>query len=505
MFEAHLLLRSTFALSTRLHRPARFALLVAAISAPTLGCTGGGGTTPPTEDTRIDHPGKGDSSEASAPRTCLTEDGVLNVVWEEDRGRHAGIWFNVSDDGGKTWLTSDIAINHGDAEATAPDVACAGKNVYVTWEDERDGELANHNIYAAVSTDGGQSFTEDDILLDGDVDGTAMSLGPRAAAVGDDIYVAWFDNRDGAYDIYVQASHDRGRTWLRNASRADDDDAGSAYSAWPTIGASDAGVVVAWEDSRGGGNDIYASVSTDGGESFGNETRLDAGDDAGASNSFEPRLVIDGSMTAVTWYDERNGARDIFLNVSTDMGASWSADAVRVESDPEGEADSLHPAIATKNGLVYVAWQDARSGGYDIYERTYAPDSGEFSSEEVRVDTDADGESQSYYPQIAVGNDNIYIVWQDYREDKGNVGFNDLRYNYSGDGGTNWNSDDLRVNSNEPGSSYAVNASANLVGKDFVSVWSDGRSGTADIYCAKRDLGAESVYVAPKKDAAAQK
>jgi hypothetical protein len=505
MFEAQAVPRSLFDRAAHAQLPARIAVLFAVVCAPTLGCSGGAGSTPPTEDTRVDHPGKADNSEASAPRTCMTEDGVLNVVWEEDRGRNAGIWFNVSDDGGKTWLTSDIAINHGDADATAPDVACAGRNVYVTWEDERDGELANHNIYAAVSTDGGQSFGEEDILLDGDADGKAMSLGPRAAAVGDDVYVAWFDNRDGAYDIYVQASHDRGRTWMEDATRADDDDAGSAYSAWPTIGASVDGVVVAWEDSRGGGNDIYASVSTDGGRSFENETRLDAGDDAGASNSFEPRLVLDGSMAAVTWYDERNGARDIYLNVTTDTGSSWSADAIRVESDPEGEADSLHPAIATRDGLVYVAWQDSRAGGYDIFERTYAPDSGEFSSEEVRVDTDADGESQSYYPQIAVGGENVYIVWQDYREDKGNVGFNDLRYNYSADGGTNWNSDDLRVNSNEPGSSYAVNASANIVGKNFVSVWSDGRSGTADIYSAKRTLGDESVYVAPKKDAAAQK
>lgn len=516
MFDAHPALRSHFvcfprlAMLTAFRSPMRLATLSAILSAPTLGCTGGGGDTPPTEDTRIDHPGKSDSSEASAPKTCINEDGVVNVVWTEDRGGRDGIWFNVSDDGGKTWLTSDIAINHGDADATAPDVACAGQNVYVTWEDLRDGELDNHNIYVAVSTTGGQSFGEDDILLDGDVDGTAMSLGPRAAAVGDDVYISWFDNRDGAYDIYVQASHDRGRTWLEEASRADDDDAGNAYSAWPTIGASADGVVVAWEDSRDGGNDIYASVSTNGGASFDNETRLDAGDDAGASNSFEPRLVIDGAMAAVTWYDERNGARDVFLNVTTDIGSTWYSDALRVESDGEGEADSLHPSIATKEGLIYVAWQDARSGGYDIYERTFAPASsaseiGEFSSEEVRIDTDANGESQSYYPQIDVAAQNVFIVWQDYREDKDNIGFNDLRYNYSGDGGAHWGADDLRINSNEPGSSYAVNASANLIGKNFVAVWSDGRSGTADIYGVKRDLGAESVYVAPKKEAAAQK
>ena len=463
-------------------------------------CSGGSGDAAPTEDTRVDHAGEGDTSEATAPRTCLT-DGVLNVVWEEDRTGVPGIWFNSSKDGGKSWLPADIHMNHSDAAATAPDVACAGQDVYVVWEDERDGELKNHNIYAAVSGDGGESFSGDEVLLDGDVDGAAMSLGPRAVAVGGDVYVAWFDNSDGAYDIRVQASHDHGATWLTDPSRADSDERGSAYSAWPSIGATADGVVVAWEDSRNGANDIYASSSDDGGSSFRADVRLDAGDAAGATNSFEPRIVLDGAMAAVAWYDERNGARDVLMNVSTDAGGSWtSGDAIRADSDNAGDADSLHPELTTQDGKVFLVWQDNRSGGYDIFERVYDTATAAFASAEVRLDTDADGESQASYPQIAVDGQNIFVDWQDYREDKDAVGFNDLRYNYSGNGGKNWNGDDLRINSDEPGSSYAVSASAGIVGGSFVSVWSDGRKGTGDIYAAKRTLGDESVYVAPKKD-----
>lgn len=479
---------------------APLSLLSLPLAVPLAACTGSSGDLPPTEDTRVDHAGESDTSEATAPRTCLSE-GVLHVVWEEPRTGTPGVWFNSSKDGGRSWLPSDIAINHGEAPAVAADVACAGQNVYVVWEDERDGELRNHNIYAAISTDGGESFGEEDVLLDGDIEGAAMSLGPRAVAVDDQVYVAWFDNRDGAYDIRVQGSVDKGAHWLTEASRADSDEQGSAYSAWPTIGASADGVVVAWEDSRNGANDIYASSSDDGAASFRADVRLDAGDDPGTSNSFEPRLVMDGAMAAVTWYDERNGARDILLNITTDAGNSWGGgDAIRVDSDNAGEADSLHPELATQSGKVFVTWQDARSGGYDIYERTYDTAAATFSDEEVRLDTDADGESQSYYPKIAVDGQNIFVNWQDYREDKNAVGFNDLRYNFSGDAGKDWNADDLRINSNEPGSSYAVAASAGIVGDSFVSVWADGRKGTGDIYAAKRTLGDSSVYVAPKKD-----
>lgn len=462
-------------------------------------CTGGADADVPTEDVRVDHPGTDDTSEATAPRTCLSG-GALHAVWQENRTGTPGIWFNTSADGGKTWLAADIGINHTPASAEAPDVACSGQNVYVVWEDERDGELLNHNIYVSVSTDGGQAFGAEDVLLDADVDGAAMSLGPRAAAVGEDVYVAWFDNTDGAYDIRVQASHNSGADWMSNAARADSDEAGSAYSAWPSLAATASGVVVAWEDSRGGANDIYASASMDGAETFEDDVRLDSGDASGATNSFEPRLAMVDGTAAVTWYDERNGARDVYLNVTTDAGASWLnlEEALRVDGDEAGEANSLHPAVALQGSKVYLTWQDDRSGGYDIYQRTY--DTGtEAFGDEVRIDTDADGESQSYYPGIAVNGQNVFVNWQDYREDKNAVGFNDLYYNYSADGGKEWNEDDLRINSNEPGSSYAVQASAAIVGQSFVSVWSDGRNGTADLYSASRTLGNESVYVEPEK------
>lgn len=478
----------------------RLAPLVAGLlTAALAGCSGGAGADEPTADVRVDHSGENDVSEATAPRTCLSG-GALHAVWQENRTGKPGIWFNTSSDGGKNWLTSDIAINHTPASAEAPDVACSGQDVYVVWEDERDGDLLNHNIYVSVSRDGGQEFAAEDVLLDADVDGAAMSLGPRAVAVGEDVYVAWFDNTDGAYDIRVQASHNSGRDWMNDAARADSDEAGSAYSAWPSIAATESSVVVAWEDSRGGANDIYASASLDGGESFDNDVRLDSGDASGATNSFEPRLAMRDDTAAVTWYDERNGARDVYVNVSMNAGASWLNldEAPRVDGDGAGEANSLHPALALQGSKVYLTWQDDRSGGYDIYQRTY--DTGtEGFGDEVRIDTDADGESQSYYPSIAVDGEHVFVNWQDYREDKDAVGFNDLYYNYSADGGTNWNQDDLRINSNEPGSSYAIHASAAIVGQSFVSVWSDGRNGTADLYSASRTLGAESIYVAPEK------
>jgi hypothetical protein len=475
----------------RLVPPVLFALLAA--------CTGDTPEDEATHDVRVDHNTKEDSVESIVPRSCFT-DGRLAVVWQDDRDGVPGIWFNASTDAGATWMPADIALDLGEVGAFAPDIACSGDTIYVVWEDERDGDLRYRNIYVNVSSDGGRTWLEEDVRIDGDLEGEAMSLAPRVVAAGDSAYVAWFDNRDGAYDIYVQATRDSGASWLEAPTRVDTDDAGEAYSAWPRLAADDEGrVVVTWEDSRAGASDIYANVSTDGGASFGDEdARLDGGEEGGASNSFLPSLAMAGGHAYVVWHDERNGdKRDVFLNTSSDGGESWRDEPRRVESDAEGQSDAINPVVAAVGDRVHIAWQDDRSGGYDIYHRYSRDNGGEWAGEEVRMDRDAGGESQSFEPTLFLQGDTVLVGWEDRRADGGEVGFNDLYYNYSADGGENWNLEDLRINSNKPGSAYSLDLALGLAGGGIVAVWADGRFGSSDIFCANRALGEESRYVAP--------
>jgi len=464
-------------------------------------CAGGAADAEATLDVKVDQTLKADAVESVVPRSCFAG-GRLYVAWEDDRTGVPAIWFNASADSGKTWMPADIQLNKAEAPARAPDLACAGDVVYVVWEDERDGELSYRNIYANVSTDGGRGWWEEDVRLDGDVEGEAMSLAPRIVAVDDAAYVTWFDNRDGAYDIYAQATADRGESWLEQPTRVDTDAAGEAYSAYPRVVAGEAGrVVVAWEDSRSGGSDIYANVSTDGGASFGDDTRLDGGDDAGASNSFLPSIAMADDHVYVVWHDERNGVgRDVFMSASADGGASWPDEPKRIDGDAAGQSDALHPVVAATGDRVHVAWQDDRSGGYDILHR-FSRDGGEtWAGDEIRMDTDAGGESQSYDPVIRVVNQTVLVGWEDRRADAEGVGFNDVYYNYSPDGGQAWSTEDLRVNSNAPGTAFAIDLSLAVVGESFVAVWADGRFGTSDIFSASRELGSDSVYVPPEPE-----
>lgn len=460
-------------------------------------CDGATDESEGTLDLRVDQ--NGDKAvESTLPRTCLAG-GRLFTVWEDDRLGMPGIFLNLTADG-KGFMPADVQINHGEAAATAPSIACDGDRIYVAWQDVRDGDYKYHNIYLNFSDDGGATWQQDDILLDGDPEGDHTSLAPQVFAVGSAAYVAWFDNTNGAYDIFVQASTDGGKHWLSSPVRADTDDAGSAYSAYPQIVANaDGQVVVVWEDSRDGNNDVYANASNDYGASFSAaDARLDGGDDPGAANSFSPRLAMAGSKAYVVWEDERYGdLHDVLLNASTDGGGSWAGDAVRVEGDAEGIADSVKPAVAATEAGVHVAWQDDRSGGYDIFHR-FSTDGGvTWTTDDQRLDTDEPGIAQSYDTTVIVDGDRVVVGWRDGRSDAEGAGVNDLFYNYSGDAGATWAEADIRINSTAPGLTYATDLSMHLVDGNVYSVWADGRHDTTDIFFANRKLGESSVYVAP--------
>lgn len=465
-----------------------------------IGCSGEKGER--TIDKIIDDLQLKEDIDSTAPRTCTPGDGRVYVVWQDerqdddpgDKDPHNAIFFNSSSDAGLTWLPSVIQINNSESHATNPSIACEGDNVYIAWEDTRDGELAYHNVYMDVSDNGGRDFLSDDIRLDADPDGTAMSLGPQVVASEDFVYVAWFDQRNGAYDIYLQASEDRGERWFDEPRRVDSDEIGAAYSANPRLAADGERVVVAWEDRRDGISDIYAARSDNGGGSFDDDQRLDGGD----GNSYLPKISMYEDEVAVVWHDERDGEPDIYMSYSDNTGGDWSRDPVRVDTDGEGVASSLNPVVAmTENGMA-VAWQDARLGGNDILVRI-TEDGGEEWTDEVRMDTDAGGESQSLDPVLLWEDDRIVVGWKDYRYDGRGEGSNDLLYNFSEDNGGTWNRSDVRLNSSQEGITYALDLNLMLHEKDLMSVWIDGRSGASRVYFASYALGDGSVFVAAEE------
>jgi BNR repeat-like domain len=149
----------------------------------------------------------------------------------------------------------------------------------------------------------------------------------------------------------------------------------------------------------------------------------------------------------VAWADTRGGEYGIYLVASTDYGRTWSG-AVRLDVAKMKVARASLPTLAADAaGQVYVAWQDARHGGWDIYLNHSADFGKTWRPEGLRLNMGPAGEAEAQLPQLALnGTETIAVAWH---EDRGAEQREGIYLTWSSDFGMTWPNADLRVD--DPG------------------------------------------------------
>ena len=386
------------------------------------------------------------------------------------------------------WLPKAKRIDTDDgplgSNKWSPRISFSGNSVYAVWRDFRNGK---EDIYFNYSHDIGATWQASDIRLDmGDLPGNSHSSYPQISSIENNVYVVWQDERNGwRSDIYFNYSHDGGATWQASDIRLNTGDPqGHSSSRHLQISCYENHVYVVWQDFRNGSSDIYFNYSHDKGltwQALG--IRLDTGDSPGNFSSYTPQISSSGNHVYVVWYDYRNGRSDIYFNYSLNSGADWQASDIRLDTgDFQGRSYSYSPQISSFENNIYVTWQDERNCWYrdDIYFN-YSQDRGAtWLESDIRLDTgDLLGNSHSSYPQISSFGNNVYVVWTDYRN-----GLIDIYFNCSQDGGMIWLASDVRINTdydNKPEDSNSYNSQ--ITGSDtriFV-VWINSNSRKDDI------------------------
>lgn len=99
-------------------------------------------------------------------------------------------------------------------EGKAP-MTSSGNNLYVAWWGNGTG---NFEVMFKASKDNGQTF-EDKINLSNSTNGT--SIGADVAASGNNVYVTYWDNKTGTGRVYIKTSEDNGKSWTPEVSLTD--------------------------------------------------------------------------------------------------------------------------------------------------------------------------------------------------------------------------------------------------------------------------------------------
>lgn len=313
-------------------------------------------------------------------------------------------------------------------------IAVYEDTVHAVWTDYRQGYP---EVYLGTSLGGGISFTSN--LKINDDPGSEIHGYPTLAIDNQGIpYIAWMDGRSGIWGIYfakITGGHNP-NTAVAVPGNPDD------WAGFPTLSVSPSGdkVYLAWQESSGGQNRIKFARSLDGGTTF--EAALDL------TNGFYPAMVLGtGGEIYVAWMDWEGVQSSwlIYVAKSADGGQSFSA-PVKVTANVPSSTMQFYPSLAmSPDGSLIVAWAEWRGSNSAIYLAKSSNGAASFG-EAVPV-SDAPKSAVHGVPSVAVdAAGNLYVAWDDTRS-----GYYQVYMAKSSDGGQSFGPGIMASQSLNPG------------------------------------------------------
>jgi hypothetical protein len=422
------------------------ALLCAVFS----GCGGSSGTSPPAADTALALQSPGPSTTFGNFGKAITVDGAgfVDVVWLQGGSTNndgsfisigtGSIVFAQSADQGVTWSKSELTAVT--ANTSLPRIASTGQELYVVWP-AQDAATHSLQIFLLHGTRSGAQVQWSAPISISETPAGANATYPVVAADGEQIHVAWSDNRNaGVTEVYYSRSLDGGASWSVPIAISPVD----GFNSWtPSITANAQHVYIAWTDARFGAPDcttnptdchevLYVRGSTDAGQVWGTETELTC--DAGLY-TFAPSVFVENQTLHIAYFQgmpSAPGVMRLYYLRGTDDGASPAAcsgtEGTRSAIDiqyPAGDSvlSAWRPNIAVSNGVVHMVWWGELTNNYSTGQaKVYYSESsdGENWAPATSLTPQADGSRyRSFSPNMSLSADGstAFTIWEDHRND----------------------------------------------------------------------------------------
>ncbi len=239
----------------------------------------------------------------------------IAVTYEvrDEGGEH--VYVNNSIDAGALW---NMGMSIGQNQLEQGSVAISGNNAVLVWV-----EIENvRRIYSSRSANGGIAWDLKQPIADVvEYDTT----NPSVAISGENVVVVWYDYDGREYGLCTNYSTDGGTAWHTKQLL---EGVAGFFQSEPKVAISGRSVIVVWPYDNGGGTDLHAAYSIDGGAAWSaiqviaRNVEIDSW-----SLPFEPRLAISGASATVIWSngtgnDCRIYAKSILLPSKGDVSCS---------------------------------------------------------------------------------------------------------------------------------------------------------------------------------------
>jgi len=306
----------------------------------------------------------------SNPRIQSTSDGGAVIVWEDFRldSQNAELYAQkLNSAGTKLWGEAAIAITTADFSQSGQRIAADNNGgVYIVWDDLRNGNTPNDDIYAqhlsasgeALWTAGGKPICTAPFTQNGGL----------VKVAGDNIYINWMDARNGSIGIYYQVLDASGNLQLaENGVEVFWGLSGDTPINQYQILARDNDTVIIWQDTRyasEGYRLFFQFLNEDGQTLLETNGRPITLEGLGHQKDAHATVTEDGHI-AIVWRDERSGTSTIYAQLISPAGDRlWGDNGMRItETDPLSHKD---PRISYYNNSFYIGWSELEAIGINF-------------------------------------------------------------------------------------------------------------------------------------------
>ena len=234
-------------------------------------------------------------------------------------------------------------------------IVVSENNIYLTWWDNTTG---NNEVYFVKSNDSGKNFSTP-INLSNDKGASADS---QIAASHNNVYVTWWDNTTGNWEVLSRASNNNGTVFLdavmlKGIGRSPMKHLNSPSSNTTSVDTIVAAVTgnkeyVAWWDNTTGNWEVFLAKSTNGGKTFVSPIDISNSPDA---SSVGARIAAQGSNVYIAWMDIKpNGQKQVMFRASNDNGRTFGNPIVvynGTNSSNTARSSSPMATISSKTGI----------------------------------------------------------------------------------------------------------------------------------------------------------
>lgn len=408
------------------------------------------------------------ASDQQFPRAVSDGIGGMIIAWMDIR---SGTSFDlyaqrVNGSGAVQWTSDGVPISTAAGSQQHPQIISDGAGgAIITWQDDRDGNL---DIYAQrMNRDGVMQWAVDGIAV---AAGGHSEFSPQIVSDGvGGAILAWQDDRNGKIDVYAQRVDANGAVqWAAGGVAVSTAATNKFFFRLIPDGAG--GAVLVWQDDRGGDWDLYAQRINRNGA-----VRWSADGVAvsiAANTQGAPQLVWDGAGGAIiVWQDDRDGAWDVYAQRVNGSGtAAWTADGVIISNAAN---DQLAPRLASDGaGGAIMTWQDGSGQTvFDVHaQRVDGSGAAQWVAGGVVISSATDIQG---VPQLETdGAGGAIIAWQDLRSGRWDI----YAQRVNGNGEAQWSIDGVAI-STAPGDQKVPLLISDGAGGAVV-VWEDSRNGT---------------------------